>query len=381
MKILHIIPTLKRAGAERLVIDICNTIINNNLAEVLLVVMYKENEFTELTKNINIKYCSSRINLSITGKTKVDLNDFIKIVEDFKPDIIHSHLYEAEMLSRWKLFPDIKYVSHCHDNMVQLNKILLLKKWNKKKITDYYERKKLLKQYKACNNNFIAISNDTEYFLKNNLSKNLKNIFLLHNAIDYNKFKRSSSNDFLSIDKKNIRLVNIGSFVAKKNQTFLVDVVSMLKLRGYEITLDLLGNGPDKSNIEQKIIEKGLTKNIFCRGSVGNVEEYLHNSLIYVHSATYEPFGLVLLEAMAAGLPVVCLDGKGNRDIIKNGYNGFMIEKPDANLFAEKIIELISNKKLYSEMSENAVKFASDYDIEKYVKKLTDFYCKILKEK
>ena len=381
MRIIYIIPTLKRAGAERLVIDICNTIIKNNLAEVLLVVMYKENEFSELTKNINIKYCSSRINLSITGKTKVDLTEFTKIVEDFKPDIIHSHLYEAEMLSRWKLFPDIKYVSHCHDNMVQLNKILLLKKWNKKKITDYYERKKLLKQYKACNNNFIAISNDTEYFLKNNLSKNLKNIFLLHNAIDYNKFKRSSSNDFLSIDKKNIRLVNIGSFVAKKNQTFLVDVVSMLKLRGYEITLDLLGNGPDKSNIEQKIIEKGLTKNIFCRGSVGNVEEYLHNSFIYVHSATYEPFGLVLLEAMAAGLPVVCLDGKGNRDIIKNGFNGFMIEKPDVNLFTEKIIELISNKKLYSEMSENAVKFAADYDIEKYVKKLTDFYCKILKEK
>jgi len=376
-KILHIIPTLRRAGAERLVIDICNTIIKNNLAEVLLVVMYKENEFFELTKNINIKYCSSRIKLSITGKTKVDIAEYTNIVEDFKPDIIHSHLYEAEMLSRWKLFPNVKYVSHCHDNMVQLNKFSLLNKLSKKKITDYYERKKLLKQYKSCNNNFIAISGDTEKYLKQNLSKKVKNIFLLHNAIDFAKFKRSSDIDFSKVNKKNIKLVNIGSFVAKKNQAFLVDVISILKMKEYEITLDLLGDGPDRKKIEQIIIDINLTKNIFCRGSISNVEEYLHNSIIYVHSATYEPFGLVLLEAMAAGLPVVCLDGKGNRDIIKNGFNGFMIEKPDANLFAEKIIEIISNQKLYTEMSENAVKFAADYDINKYVDKLIEFYYSI----
>ena len=51
------------------------------------------------------------------------------------------------------------------------------------------------------------------------------------------------------------------------------------------------------------------------------MEEYLENSNLYVHTAFSEAFGLVLIEAMTAGLPVIALDAKGNRDIIENGKN------------------------------------------------------------
>jgi len=82
---------------------------------------------------------------------------------------------------------------------------------------------------------------------------------------------------------------------------------------------------------------------------------------------------------MAAGLPVVTLDGKGNRDIIEQGKNGFMIYKQSAELFADKIIELIKNKELYQSMSAYAVEFAKKYDIKEYVDKLIDLYKMILK--
>ena len=64
---------------------------------------------------------------------------------------------------------------------------------------------------------------------------------------------------------------------------------------------------------------------------------------IFIHPATYEPFGLVIIEAMAAGLPVISLDGKGNRDIIKHKVNGYIFQNQNAVKFGEALIKLKEN--------------------------------------
>ena len=380
LKILHIIPTLRRAGAERLVIDICNTILKNNLAEVLLVVMYKENEFPELTKNINIKYCSSRVKPSITGKTRVDLTEFTKIVEDFKPDIIHSHLYEAEMLSRWQLFTGVKYVSHCHDNMVQLKKMNLFKKWNKEKITFLYERIILQKRYKTCKNNFIVISQEMKDFFISNLSISANKFTLIRNAIDYTRFNKGIYSKTIE-SKKEIILISVGRLVDRKNHLFLIDVMKNLLKQKNNIKLFIIGFGKNKIKIENKIITEELNDKVFLIESTENIEEYYNNADIYVHSAIYEPFGLVLLEANAAGLPVVCLNGKGNSDIIINDKNGYIINDNNINTFSNTILKIIYNPSLYNELSKNSIEFAKKFDIEIYIKKLIDYYQNLVNDK
>jgi glycosyltransferase involved in cell wall biosynthesis len=117
-----------------------------------------------------------------------------------------------------------------------------------------------------------------------------------------------------------------------------------------------------------------LKEEVVFTGKVNDVNSWLSKSNLYVHSAFYEPFGLVLLEAMSTGLPVICTDGKGNRDIIRNGYNGYMIEKLDSVLMANKIIDLMNNHKLYYTLSKNAELFSSEYDIKQYVDKLVTIY-------
>jgi glycosyltransferase involved in cell wall biosynthesis len=377
LKILHIIPTLRRGGAERLVLNICNVLLKQGF-DVLLVVMYEQNEYPELSENINIRYCSSRVVPSLSGKAKIEIDDFINIVNDFKPDIIHSHLFETEILSRWKLFHGIAYISHCHDNFRQFKKFDLNCLLKKSRLTDIYERKNIINRYIKCRNHFIAISNDSKLFLKNNLPKDLHNFTLMHNAIDIARFEKYRTFVKNNLDPHNVKLINTGSFVDKKNQIFLIDVVKVLHDKGHNVSMELLGDGPNMKKIENKIKEAGFSGSIYCRGNVNNVEDYLHKADIYVHSATYESFGLSLIEAMAAGLPVVCLDGKGNRDILKEGYNGFMVKYPNAELFAEKIINLISNPELYNTISKNAIKFAADYDIGNYINSLAQLYKSVL---
>src|SRR5690554_6635174 len=95
-------------------------------------------------------------------------------------------------------------------------------------------------------------------------------------------------------------------------------------------------------------------------------------------SATYEPFGLVFLEAMAAGLPIVTLDGKNNRDIIENDKNGYLFEEEKAELFADKIIEYTSDLEEYKRLSNYAQDYAKQFDVSTKVKELVKFYESIL---
>jgi glycosyltransferase involved in cell wall biosynthesis len=77
---------------------------------------------------------------------------------------------------------------------------------------------------------------------------------------------------------------------------------------------------------------------------------------------------------MAAGLPCVTLDGKGNRDVIEQQRNGFLLERQDASAFADRIIELATDRERYRGISSYAQAFAKRYDIDAATEKLIAFY-------
>lgn len=369
-KILHIIPSLAKGGAERLIINICEELSLRENVEVKLIVLSKINEYKTIIDRVVPEIVNSKVTLSVFGNNIIDVDEFERIVNEFKPDIIHSHLFESEILSRIKIFEGVKYFSHVHSNIPQLVKFSINTLYNKKLLTNYFERRLILKQYKKCNNSFISISEDTDRYIRNNLPEEFnKRIHHINNAIDYNKFKGE-----VRVLDEEIRLVSVGSLVKKKNQIFLVDVVKALKDKGCEVILNILGDGPEKINIQERIQELGLEENVFLRGKVDDVKECLLKSNLYLHSAFSEPFGLVIIEAMATGLPCVCLDGKGNRNLIKEGKNGYLIEYPDSSLFSNKILEIISDKQKYSKMSEYCIEFTKGYDIKSYVDTLLKLY-------
>ena len=359
LKIVHIIPNLRKGGAERLVQDVCNYIFQNQLAHIKLVTFHK---------NVNVKFpfhvnIPSQFDLSITKKSKVDIIELQKFIENFKPDIIHSHLWESEMLLTNIKHEDCIRFTHLHDNMVQLKNRLLPN--SKIELTNMYERRLFLKNN---NNHFICIAKDSFEFALKNLPKKNK-IHLIPNAIDYQKFYCSEKLEF-----KEIKMINIGSFVAKKNQTFAVHILKQIIDKDYAASLTFLGDGYMKNKIENLAEKLDLKQNINFLGNVENVEKYLKESNLYLHTATYEPFGLALIEAMASGLPVISLNGKGNSDFIQNGKNGFIFKKQDPEIFVEKIIEISKNEKLCKKIVKGGQATAKNYDIKNYIKKLLELY-------
>ena len=405
MKILHIIPTLSKGGAERLVLDIIQNLNKKDNIAVRLVIFRDEIKYdiSEIRELISILHCS--VTLSLIRKWQVNISLLQNYMDDFQPDVIHTHLFEAELVSRFCHYPKAHWFSHVHDNMVQL------KNWSwwslsKTNITNWYEKQILFNQYKKNGGtHFIAISKHTESYIKSVQSK--YPVTLLHNAIDVKRFQKpadyyksntdsgsspdvnltSTSNLNLNLSTEGepltsvstlslkpqhstLNLINIGSFVPKKNQTFLLDIILELNKKGFQPSCVFLGDGPLKIEVENRAKELGISNQCHFLGNVENVEQYLWQSDAYVHIATYEPLGLVLIEAMAAGLPVVTLDGGGNRDLMINGKNGFLIENQDSKEFTDRILKVYQNK----EISDFNSKYANQFDIESYCEKLLTLY-------
>lgn len=370
-RILQVIPSLEKGGAERLVIDICNELSARGI-EVALLNFREAMEYSHLLSDVKRVVVPANYIPSLWGKPKANLQGYRKFINDFKPQVIHSHLFEAEMVSRQVITEGIKYISHFHDNMRQFARFSISDLVKKQRIAELYERRLLICRYRTCNNQFIAISRDTEDFIVENLPHNLHRVILLHNAIDYNHFHNPEQKGIAG----QLRLVTTGSLVDKKNQTFLIDVVKILTDKGVRVVLDILGDGTNRQALENKTRALGLNSFICFHGKVPRVKEFLKQAHLYVHSATYEPFGLAQLEAMAAGLPCIVLDGKGNRDIIRDGKNGFLLKTPNPQLFASMIENLVSDVKLYNAISEYARVFAKAYDIKPYVDRLLAYYQK-----
>ncbi len=373
MKILHIIPNLKKGGAERIVIDIVRMVNQNASNQVKLILFEDKIEYdVDDIKNL-IEIVPSKVQLSITTRNQLNITELQNTIELFQPDCIHSHLFEAEIVSRSCTFPKATWYTHSHDRMSSLNNLSLFSIKSKRDLTNYFEKRYLLKCYrKNGGNNFIAISEDISHFLRTVLPKDLQSIQLLQNAIDLKRFERPM--DFNKVRDNVFNMVSIGRLDKNKNHQFLIDVVLDLKNREIPVHLTIVGEGDERISLQEKIVQLNLSDQLSLVGLQEKVEMYLWNADLYVHSAITEGFGLTIIEAMVCGLPVVCTDGKGNRDLIQEGENGFMVGERDPKLLADKIELLLKNDILRQEMGEKARKFAQGFGMEKYVESLLLLY-------
>ncbi|MCH2223358.1 MAG: glycosyltransferase family 4 protein [Crocinitomicaceae bacterium] len=367
MRILHIIPNLNKGGAERLVVNICQELTRLPDIKVKLINFRPDNEYDFLLKGIDREVIPSKVIPSILNKTQVNVTALQKEIESFSPDIIHSHLLESEIVLSEINYPSAKYFFHFHDNMRQFSGINKFKKGLKTTITEQFEKRKLLKVYKRRQTQAIAISKDTFNFAKSNLPPTIK-ITHLPNAISFNQFQAPVTT------KKEKRAVIIGSLVSKKGHKLALQVIQALKEQHVFMHLDILGDGPLKKELHEQAKNCGIKELVHFHGNVDYPEIFLKKATIYLHTAIYEPFGLVLLEAMAAGLPVVCTDGFGNRDLINNGENGYLFPDRSPKAIADKITSLLENPDICSKMGESAKEFSKQFDIKPYVSQLLKLY-------
>ena len=375
LRICYLITSFEKGGAERFLCDLSEELLSRNDVEFIIGVLYHNDQYENMTKGLPIRQLNYKV-FSLFGKN--ECKGYQKLLEEFRPHIIHTHRYLAEFLSSYYVTDQYKYVCHGHDNMVQLKRLSFNNIFSKTHILNYLEKRFLIKmKYKMVKTYFIANSRHTEEYYNNILPSSCKSeVRLIQYGFNYSKFNNKHRKSLRKGEK--LKLINVGSFQAKKNQKFIVEIAEKLKSNKIEFEILLLGDGLLKKAVEQEVAEHNLSGCIKFHGNVQDVEKYMRDSHIYLHTAYYEPFGLVFLEAMASGLPCVTLDGKGNRDLIEQDKNGYLFFQQDASLFSKAIIELYKDSSKYEQMSEYCKLFASSYDIKLKTEELVEFYKSIV---
>jgi glycosyltransferase involved in cell wall biosynthesis len=297
---------------------------------------------------------------------------WIDFIDTFKPDIVHSNLYLSELLVHSHVKNGVKYISHGHDNMPQLRRLDFKTLFNKTLLTNWWERRWLLRQYQKSQTHFIAISEDVDNYIKENCPSLRGRITRVLNAIDRNRFWVQRE---YSKPKSIFKMLSVGSLVPKKNHQYLIGVAQILKSKGYAFEINVLGDGPLKVELVRKTEQTGCADVLFFRGSVPDVPLWMAESDLYVHPANYEPFGLVLIEAMTSGMPVVSLDGRGNRGLVENGFNGYFLPVDSSQEeFVKRVEEVMLDSAKRVKMGDAAQKFSESFDIKAYSKRLLQVY-------
>ena len=380
MKVLLVARTMAfGGGAEKLAFETYALLKEKLGANNVMLIVFEPSSMFEienidfyerkLAEDPNFVICDQvSVTLRLLRQNVISNSQFVELVNNFQPTIIHSHLFVAELYSRSIYYPKAKWFTHFHDNMPQFSSFTFRTLFNKRLIANFYEKLLLYRNYKKNGGTlFIAVSANTYSFVKKNTFRYPS--VLLENAIDLTKF-----NSFVRKNIDTINIINIGSFSKKKNQIFFIDIAKELLKSTSNFKITLLGDGPLRTEVEEAIVNSCLQDFIEVIGIVPDVHKYLNESNIYVHTATYEPMGLVLVEAMASSLPIVSLNGHGNSQMIKNGKNGFMIQEQNPSFFAKSILQVFSSRELYESLANTSFAYSRAYDINHYIDKLLAIY-------
>ena len=158
-------------------------------------------------------------------------------------------------------------------------------------------------------------------------------------------------------DCVNKRAIFVGRLVEQKGLSDLVKIWRIVNSRYPDWQLDVYGNGEMESIPGIKLFVHPPTANI--------MEEYLNSSMLLMTSI-YEPFGLVIPEAMSCGLPVVAFDCPyGPSDIITHGLDGFLVPDRDINRYADYVCQLIESPGLRQTMGAAGIKASQRYQADK----------------
>lgn len=183
----------------------------------------------------------------------------------------------------------------------------------------------------------------------------------------------------------------VARLAKEKNLEFLLESLALYKQKaGPCFKLLLIGKGPYREKLCRRIGELALTEEIILTGEVRNedMKEYCAASDLFLFSSRSETQGIVLLEAMAVGTPVLALRATGTDDIVINGVNGYMTQVSgdspkdriqDARVFADKAMAILSGKELET-LKQGAKETAKMYDSQKIAGKAALYYQEVLWE-
>jgi glycosyltransferase involved in cell wall biosynthesis len=173
-------------------------------------------------------------------------------------------------------------------------------------------------------------------------------------------------------------LVTVGRLVARKAVDQLIRIVAGLGER--RARLLVIGTGPEEQSLKALAAELGVSDRVRLLGQVEETEKYriLRMCDAYVSTSQHEGFGLVFLEAMAAGLPVICYGHGGQTDFLEDGQTGYLVELNDSAAFTRRLEALADDAGLRRRIADDNLGSVEEYFIDRCAQRYEQLFAEVI---
>lgn len=366
MKIVYVYPKFTTlAGTERVLIDKMNFLANQKDVEVMVVTHEQGNHpfvyplsSKVLHVDLSVRFFTLyRYNFLVrlikrNRYQKLLFVKFNKLMSDYHPDIVVATTYHPYILTLINSCPIFfkkvleshidKCYLHCNDPIIQKDSI--------KKIRSIRDMRCL--NYEACSFDILVSLHQKD---AEDWSKYLRTR-IITNVVHLNETKRISN-------QESKHVIFAGRYTIQKGISDLFKIWEIVFKKHSDWHLDLYGDGNKEEIPYTEDYRKNM--NIHIHSSDSDIFSRYIESSIFVLTSLYEPFGLVIVEAMSCGLPVIAFDcPSGPANIINDGVDGFLIKNRDVSEFAKKLCMLIESSQLRLEIGKSAIRSSQRYSAE-----------------
>lgn len=267
-------------------------------------------------------------------------------LDDFGADVVHAHLFHALVLTgtlpKSSVGPSV--MTHHHGNH-----LVMQGRWFMERCDRWGGRRF---------DRVVACSDWVKRFLIEDYSYPSDRVVCIRNGWAGEPILRDELGTQSTI-------VCVANFRAQKDHATLLRAFKKVLASKPDTRLRLLGEGPLREPLERMVTELRISHAVTFEGEVPVVWPYLAASSVFVLSSTYEPLGIAVLEAMAAGLPVVASNVGGIPELVDHEGTGLLVSPEDSDSFATAILHLLNNPKRAVQMGEAGRVAAEEFRIEK----------------
>jgi glycosyltransferase involved in cell wall biosynthesis len=177
-------------------------------------------------------------------------------------------------------------------------------------------------------------------------------------------------------------LVSIGRLAAEKNFKTLLSAFALVMQSNQNTRLVIIGDGPQKEELKKFAKDLGIAECVLFTGLVpfDQIPKYLKAADLFCFASVSETQGLVTMEAMAAGLPVVAVKGTGTSEIVQDGITGILTENTPESL-AQAVNRVLDNEELYHRYEHKALEISHSFDIAVQAQRIINVYEQAIEDK
>lgn len=365
LNIVHILPSIKTGGAEVFTVDLLRTLNKQNF-DCSLITLFSPKPDNHLLRSLhkdNIGYYSLKKKRGFNLKTAFSLAHLLK---KLKPDVIHTHLYVMKYVLLAHIGSSIPPWIHTVHNLAHRE-------------LSYIDRSLAHILYRLKKAKAVAVSHAVEKTFRSCYPTS--EIMVIHNGIrcDDNKAKtKSYYRKKLSLPARGTVIISLARLMPQKNHSLLIDAFKHLQTKCRNCYLVIVGDGPLRKKLEQKVNQTHLTEKVFFTGQVNNPRSYLRAADIFALSSNREGLPISLLEAMKVGLPVVATKAGGVPEVVDHSVNGYLVNIRDMEGFASALLKLVKSKERTAFAERAREKVLNKFDIQVSARKYENIYRKLL---